>query len=99
MKKLLEIYSNIKLSKLKKGESQANRGSTLPTRGKADRFTFISWGVTVLIVISMLFSALWWKSTQSVKCLSSGSHRGSRRESAEGGVTSSNVYWERDICH
>jgi murein DD-endopeptidase MepM/ murein hydrolase activator NlpD len=73
MKKLLEsirkFFASIKLPKLIKAESQTNRGSTLPTRGKADRFTLISWVVTVLIVVAMLFSALWWKSTQSVSAL------------------------------
>jgi murein DD-endopeptidase MepM/ murein hydrolase activator NlpD len=72
MKKILEstrkFFAFIKLPKLKKVEP-VDRGSTLPTRGKADRFTFISWGVTVLIVAAMLFSALWWKSTQSVSAL------------------------------
>jgi len=73
MKKLLEsirkFFTNIKLPKLKKAESQSERGSTLPTRGKVDRFTVVSWGVTVALVIAMLFSALWWKSTQSVSAL------------------------------
>jgi murein DD-endopeptidase MepM/ murein hydrolase activator NlpD len=68
MKKFLESIRT-KSSKSKKAESQAKRGSTLPTHGKADRFTFISWGVTLLIVVAMLFSALWWKSTQSVSAL------------------------------
>ncbi len=72
MKKLLDsirkFFTAIKLPKLKKAE-QVKRGSTLPTRGKADRFTFVSWGVTLLIVAAMLFSALWWKSTQSVSAL------------------------------
>jgi murein DD-endopeptidase MepM/ murein hydrolase activator NlpD len=73
MKKLLEsirkFFAAIKLPKVKKAESQANRGSTLPTPGRADHFTLISWGVTLLIVAAMLFSALWWKSTQSVSAL------------------------------
>jgi murein DD-endopeptidase MepM/ murein hydrolase activator NlpD len=72
MKKFLEstrkFFASIKLPKLKKAE-QADRGSTLPTRGKVDRFSFTSWGVTVLLVVAMLFSALWWKSTQSVSAM------------------------------
>lgn len=72
MKKLLEsirkFFAAIKLPKFKKAE-QAERGSTLPTRGKTDRFTVISWGMTVSLVVAMLFSALWWKSTQFVSAL------------------------------
>ncbi|MCJ7432646.1 MAG: LysM peptidoglycan-binding domain-containing protein, partial [Anaerolineales bacterium] len=72
MKKLLEsigkFFTAIKLPKLKKAE-QAERGSTLPTRGKVDRFTFISWGVTILLAAALLVFALWWKSTQSVSAL------------------------------
>ncbi len=73
MKKLLgsisKFFASIKLPKSKKAEAKASSASGPSTRGKADRFTFISWGVTVLLAAAMLLSALWWKSTQSVSAL------------------------------
>ena len=73
MKKFLDMirkfFASVKLPKLNKAESQSNRGSTLPTRAKIDRFTLISWGATILIVVLMLISTIWWKSTQAVSAL------------------------------
>jgi murein DD-endopeptidase MepM/ murein hydrolase activator NlpD len=73
MKKYLgsirSFLANIKLPKFRKAKAQNSEASALPARGKVDRFTIVSWGVTVFFAALLLFSALWWKNVSSVQAL------------------------------
>lgn len=76
MKNLLEkirsFFSTLgsKLKRKPKGESAVNEPPTAPranngTKGKVDRFTIISWVVTLLIVVSLLGSTILYKNASA----------------------------------
>src|SRR3990172_898795 len=68
MKKLFErsrIHFSTLLSKLKrkpKSEPASPRQGAPQSKGRFDRFTFVSWGVTLVLVLALLVPTMLYKS-------------------------------------
>lgn len=59
------VVSKLKRARMKQQASTSTEAAAPRPKGKVDRFTIVSWIVTVLIVISLLVSTVLWKNASA----------------------------------